>query len=309
MGGGCAPDGSVTVAQDGKVPSCQINNVPDQQFLVLEDFETDIGQNSGLTLQLIANDYSTVLQTITLKNRGDAWTDETKSFQLNPPLRLTDISSVVLTLVPAGSDDTAHLARVGLYLGNDPLSAGECLTLFDPAGAGLVTQSSPNLVVDVDDPGDRCRRAGPVLSPPSGRYTCPLTVTITDPGNDPSHDQLFVTTDRSRPTGRSPLYGAPLIVRSNETIRAMALSFPLYSSVQMSKMTSGLYICETPPVCPSGQHCCSGIDSTGLCSAGCIDTGIACRPLCSPGFKCCGAAGPTGACDSQCVPNSRPLCP
>lgn len=313
--GSCAPDGTVTVAQDGFVPVCHIGNAPASQLL-FAGIVANLGQNSGATLQLIAADNSTVLQTVTLKKPGDpAWTSLSGSggtFQLNPPLQFTDISSAVITLVPAGSGDTAQISQVFVQLGNttdvegvgtDVPTACVVSRQWGKNQLPVLTQSSPNLALSVDDPADQCNGlAAPVLSPPPGSYTCPQTVTITGPPNSP----IFVTTDGSRPTARSAFYLNPLTVSSTETISAIVLDYQ--TSAQQSKMTSGRYVCPALPGCPAGQHCCSGTNSSGLCNAGCISTNIACKPLCSSGYKCCGAAGPNGACDDRCVPNSA-KCP
>jgi hypothetical protein len=298
MQGDCGPDGSVTVAQDGKVRRCQIENVPAYQSLRVS-MVADPGQNSGATLQLMNN--SAVLQTITLKNPGDpAWSSLpifNQTFQLNAPLQFTDISLAIISLVPAGAGDTMHVSEASLELGNPSGSGGSvCVISRQWESPAVVT---PSLTLGVDDPDDGCdlNLPTPVLSLSSGTYTCPQTVTIT---GDPFNPPIFVTTDGSRPTGRSPPYLNPLTVGTTETIYAIALSadqgFPT-----RSKMTGGRYICATPPVCPSGQHCCSGATTSEGCIAGCVPASTQCLPLCAPGLKCCGGPLPNGRCDDRCV--------
>jgi hypothetical protein len=61
--------------------------------------------------------------------------------------------------------------------------------------------------------------------------------------------------------------------------------------------------------CPSGQHCCGGLSSTGQCAAGCIPSGVACRPLCASGNRCCGGPLATGQCDGPCIKSPPQRCP
>jgi hypothetical protein len=297
--GDCGPDGTVTAAQDGKVRSCFIQNVGAYTLLGVL-FTAPLGQSSGATLKLIAADHVTVLQIVTLKNPGDpAWdVPVSRTFHLNSPLQVTDVSSAVVSLVPAGSSDTWQIFEASVFLSNGPNGGGGCVFQGQPDPSPVLTQSSPNFVLSADDPASACaNETAPVLSPPPGSFTCPQTVTITGPSQTP----IFVTTDGTRPTGRSPFYMNPLTVSSTETISAIVLGYR--GGATESRVTGGRYICATPPVCPSGQHCCSGIKA-GVCSAGCINANIACKPLCNSGYKCCGGAGPTGACDDRCVPNS-----
>ena len=62
--------------------------------------------------------------------------------------------------------------------------------------------------------------AAPTFSEPSGRYTSPLTVTISS--TIPSAT-IYYTTDRSVPTTASPQYTGPILVSSTQTILATAI--------------------------------------------------------------------------------------
>jgi Chitobiase/beta-hexosaminidase C-terminal domain len=310
FGGDCDADGSVTVTPNGKVSLCMIQNVPAYQFLFVT-ISAILGQSSGATLTLIGSNYVTVLQTFTLKKQGDpAWpanpndpsqgTVMNLTFQLNPPLQLTDISSAVLSFVPAGSGDTMPLILADLSLGNTAASGYNCVIERGWPSTAL-TQSAPNLALSPDDPANNCQGipAAPVFSLAPGSYTCPQTLPIADPSNSP----ILFTTDGSRPTGQSKFYVTPLTINGTETISAISVRYGGGVATQ-SKMTSGRYVCAPPPVCSPGQHCCSGVNSsTGSCNTACISNNTACKPLCGAGYKCCGAAGPTGACDDRCVPN------
>lgn len=293
----CAPDGTVTVPQDGKVRSCNIQNIPAYSFLFVS-FAGPLGQSSGATLKLIAADNSAVLQTFTLKKPGDpAWTDTVvnQTLRLNSPLQAWDFYPVV-SLIPASSDDTWQIEIANMSVSNDPNSTGTCVFELLLGSTHVLTQSAPDLSLHAGAPADLCANtSAPVLSPPPGSYTCPQTVTITEPTGWP----IFVTTDGSWPTGRSNVYSNPLTISSTETISAIGLGYPSAHST----MTTGFYVCATPPVCPSGQHCCTDIKA-GACTGGCINNNIACKPICSPGYKCCTGVLPTGACDSPCIPNS-----
>ena len=298
--GDCAPDGTVTIVQDGKVRSCFIQNVPSYTLLMVS-FTGPLGQSSGAALKLIAADHFTVLQAITLKNPGDpAWdVPVNRTFPLNSPLQLTDISSAVVSLVPAGAGDTWQILAASMHLSNTPNAGTACVFDGQPSPPPVLTQNSLNFVLSADDPANGCAiELAPVLSLPPGTYTCPQAVTITDPSNSP----IFVTTDGSRPTGRSPFYMNPLTVSSTETINAVALGYR--GGATQSRVAGGRYVCATPPVCPSGQHCCE-FDNSGNCLA-CIPNGTTCY-ACPAGQQCC-EKGDNGRC-ARCGPAGKPCLP
>jgi hypothetical protein len=66
-----------------------------------------------------------------------------------------------------------------------------------------------------------CMTPTPKVAPPSGLYTCPETVTITDAkaGAD-----IFYTTDGSAPTTSSTKYTGPFAVAATDKVRAIALA-------------------------------------------------------------------------------------
>jgi hypothetical protein len=66
-----------------------------------------------------------------------------------------------------------------------------------------------------------CITPTPRVAPPSGLYTCPETVTITD---GKAGAKIFYTTDGSAPTTVSTKYTAPFAVATTDKVRAIALA-------------------------------------------------------------------------------------
>jgi hypothetical protein len=66
-----------------------------------------------------------------------------------------------------------------------------------------------------------CMTPTPRVAPPSGLYTCPETVTITDAK---AGAEIFYTTDDSAPTTSSAKYTGPFAVAATDKVRAIALA-------------------------------------------------------------------------------------
>lgn len=87
--------------------------------------------------------------------------------------------------------------------------------------------------------------AAPVLSPAPGTYTGTQSVTLSSatPGA-----AIHYTTDGSEPTAASPVYGGPITVSGNTTIRALARAPGLPESAQSF---GGYNVQQPPPPAPA----------------------------------------------------------
>lgn len=81
-----------------------------------------------------------------------------------------------------------------------------------------------------------CVTPTPKLAPPAGTYTCPETVTVTDPRNG---SQIFYTTDGSTPTTSSSKYTGPFLINNTDTVRAIAIS----PGSKISRIATVAYTC------------------------------------------------------------------
>jgi len=88
--------------------------------------------------------------------------------------------------------------------------------------------------------------AAPTFSPPGGTYFAAQAVTISDvtPGVT-----IYYTTDGSTPTTSSPVYGGPINVSGNITLRAFAVN----GSGNASAVNSAAYMIYIAPPLPSGS--------------------------------------------------------
>ncbi len=102
---------------------------------------------------------------------------------------------------------------------------GDTLVAMLPLTASGVTTSvvarSTSNAFDVIQPGSPV--AQPLLSPPGGIYTSPLTVTITDAMPGPV---IYYTTDGTTPDRSSAIYSGanPITVGSTEILKALAVA-------------------------------------------------------------------------------------
>jgi len=81
----------------------------------------------------------------------------------------------------------------------------------------------------------------PVLSPNSGSYASPPTVTITDPNTI-----VHYTTDGITPTASSPVYSGSFTVSTTETVQAIAVS----NGLANSPVAYATYTIESPAATP-----------------------------------------------------------
>jgi hypothetical protein len=86
--------------------------------------------------------------------------------------------------------------------------------------------------------------ATPVISPPTGTFTSPQSVTITDATSGSS---IFYTLDGSQPTTSSTPYTGPFTVSSTTTVKAIATA-PNF--LQSSTATSVITISQSPAATP-----------------------------------------------------------
>jgi hypothetical protein len=84
--------------------------------------------------------------------------------------------------------------------------------------------------------------ATPVISPTSGTFTSPQTVTITDAT---SGSTIYYTLDGSQPTTSSTKYGNPITVNTTTTVKAIATASPNYT--QSATATSVITINQQSP--------------------------------------------------------------
>ena len=84
----------------------------------------------------------------------------------------------------------------------------------------------------------------PTLSPSSGYYFDPVTVTAT---TDTSEAAIYCTQDGSEPTSKSALYATPLQIARSTILRCRAYK----SGMTASKIAEGLYVIEGSP--PDGN--------------------------------------------------------
>ena len=84
----------------------------------------------------------------------------------------------------------------------------------------------------------------PMLSPPSGTYPTPQTITITDSLGAAT---IYYSTDGSTPTLSSPIYRGPFVITQTTKVQAIAAAG--------GYMTSGVAIAKLyPPVVGQATH-------------------------------------------------------
>ena len=77
--------------------------------------------------------------------------------------------------------------------------------------------------------------AAPVITPASGSYPAGQQITLTDSTADA---QIYYTTDGSVPSVGSPVYTAPLVLSTSETLRAIAVAEGVGSTVSSASFTA-----------------------------------------------------------------------
>ncbi|MBT9332595.1 chitobiase/beta-hexosaminidase C-terminal domain-containing protein [Paracidobacterium acidisoli] len=111
------------------------------------------------------------------------------------------------------TDGSTPTTSSTVYGGAITVSSTETITAI--ASAANYLQSATTSATYTNN----SQAATPVISPKSGSFTSPQTVTITDATSGAA---IYYTTDGSTPTSSSTLYSAPFTVSQSETINAIA---------------------------------------------------------------------------------------
>lgn len=103
---------------------------------------------------------------------------------------------------------------------NGPITISSTETIWAMATATNYVQSGYAGAFYVINP-TAPQTAAPTFSVPSGTYTAPQIVTISDATSGAT---IYYTTDRSTPTANSTVYANPITVSSSETLQAIAVA-------------------------------------------------------------------------------------
>jgi hypothetical protein len=111
--------------------------------------------------------------------------------------------------------------------------------------SGFNTSAVATSVITINLPA-----ATPLISPATGTYTTPQTVTISDASAGVT---IYYTTDGTTPTTSSAIYSTSFTVNATATVKAMASGGGFSAStVAMSVLTINIPITETPVISPAG---------------------------------------------------------
>lgn len=164
------------------------------------------------TFSPIGGTYSTA-QSVTISD-GMAGTTIFYTLDGSPP---TFASSVFSTPIPVTSDETIKAMAAAFGLSNSAVATATYIIGNPPPPA-----------------------ATPTFSPVGGTYTSVQNVTISDttPGAT-----IYYTTNGTTPTTASSVFTGPIVVKSTETIEAMAVA----SGFSNSSVASAMYTINLPP--------------------------------------------------------------
>ena len=112
------------------------------------------------------------------------------------------------------TDGSRPTVNSKLYSGPIVLTASETINAI-AEGQGFASSPVSTAAYTISTP----TVAGPTFSPPAGTYTSAQTVSLADATAGAT---VYYTTDGSTPSLASPMYTAPLVVSSSETITAIA---------------------------------------------------------------------------------------
>jgi hypothetical protein len=259
---------------------------------------------SSLSMQILKPD-QTPLQTVTLSGPGPtlAPISNDQSFVLNSPVGISSLGNFVLALnqnnpncILGFTCDLWQIQNISMRAFNttdEQISSPKTqqLCLFNNGGSydwQTLTKNSPNITLGAFT--GCATLAPPQFSLPSGTYTCPQTVTLSDID---SGAVIVIGANGAPPTTQVP-NPASITVSSSEVITAIA-----QDGTRTSVASTASYTCLAPPQCQAGLALCSGtcvnlqtnVGNCGTCDNACF-AGQKCTNgncLCPAGTSlCCG---------------------
>jgi trimeric autotransporter adhesin len=135
------------------------------------------------------------------------------------------------TINGAGSSTLTISVNGSISIDGVPIMVPEPIPLTITATSGYTSQSI-QVIVDVTGIG---QTTPPTFSIPTGTYSAPQTVTISD-SDLGGYDNAFIyyTTDGTTPTASSAVYVNPITVTSTTTLKAIAIQIDEYQSAVSS---------------------------------------------------------------------------